>query len=38
MEVLCLKKRDKIAEFTAIAYVDTAKVAEANFKAMISLQ
>lgn len=38
MEVSCIKQRDKIAEFSAVAYVDTAKVAEANFKAMISLQ
>ena len=38
IDVSCIKQRDKIAEFAAIAYVDTAKVAEANFKAMISLQ
>ena len=38
IDVSCIKQRDKIAEFSAIAYVDTAKVAEANFKAMISLQ
>lgn len=38
IDVSCIKQRDKIAEFTAIAYVEKVKVAEANFKAMISLQ
>ena len=38
IDVSCIKQRDKIAEFTAIAYVEKARVAEASFKAMISLQ